>query len=277
MKLSPVKACLLLVLLGLQSCTSMLFYPMPEYVRTPDSLGIAYDNMDFNSTDGTHLHGWWLHARGKGKGTILFLHGNAQNISTHIGHVYWLVDYGYDVAMIDYRGYGQSGGKVDLAGSIQDIRAAVRYVSDHLRIPDHGLVVMGQSLGASMSVAALAEPDVRRKIRALVVVGGFSDYRRITQHVLSTFWLTWPLQWPLSFTVNNQYSPEDYIGRIAPVPVLIMQGMKDDVIPIANADRLYQAAKQPRYLEKLPGDHNHLFEYGNNKQVLLKYLKKFLE
>ena len=105
----------LLVTLQLGACTSLLFYPQRELVLTPDRVGLAYRDVWFKAADGTRLHGWFLPAgmnvvRGEAC-TVLFLHGNAENISTHIGNVAWLPGKGYNVFLFDYRGYGRSAGE----------------------------------------------------------------------------------------------------------------------------------------------------------------------
>ena len=86
---------------------------------------IPYKDIRFESADGVPLHGWLLCPRKESpRGTILFLHGNAENISTHVQSVLWIVDAGYEVFAFDYRGYGWSGGKPDIPGVHRDARAA---------------------------------------------------------------------------------------------------------------------------------------------------------
>ena len=74
------------------------------------------------------LHGWFLPAQIPSRGTILFLHGNAENVSTHIGSVAWLPAEGFNVFLIDYRGYGLSEGVPTLDGLHRDVEAAIAKV-----------------------------------------------------------------------------------------------------------------------------------------------------
>jgi hypothetical protein len=105
-------------------------------------------------------------------------------------------------------------------------------------------------------------------------VEAFSDYHDITQDVLSRSWLFWLFQWPLSFTIDNSYRPLDAIGLISPVPVLIMHSESDEMINIYHAERLYNAAKQPKAFQLIEGNHNNIFFITENRQLLLDYLKK---
>lgn len=267
-----VQVAILLGLLALQGCSHMLFYPMPNHVMKPDALGVEYEDIALRSADGTRLHGWWLHAQDAPRGRVIFFHGNGQNISTHILHVYWLTDHGYDVIAVDYRGYGASEGKPGIEGSMQDIRATLRYVNTAVQDDGLPLFVIGQSIGGSLAITALAQSDLKDTLAEVVLIGSFSDYHEITRHALSGFWLTWPLQWPLSFTVDNRYSPKKYIGQLAPLPVTIMHGEQDNVVPVEHARVLFEHAREPKRLHILTGDHNGIMESRANRRILLESL-----
>lgn len=96
------------------ACTSLYFYPLKTMYSTPAMGGIDYETAIFSSRDGTTLSAWLLKTKQPRKGVIYFLHGNAENISTHIASVYWLPEQGYDVFLLDYRGFGLSEGEPEL-------------------------------------------------------------------------------------------------------------------------------------------------------------------
>ena len=107
--------CALLALMCLSGCTAttaLLFYPQDHHVRTPHDLALDYQDVWLTAADGTRLHAWWLPAVGGNSKTptVLHLHGNAENISTHIQSVAWLPLEGVNVLMLDYRGFGLSVG-----------------------------------------------------------------------------------------------------------------------------------------------------------------------
>ena len=108
---------LLILLCSLSGCQGLLFYPSKEMVRTPADVELAYDDIYLKSLDGTKLNAWFLTVKEdvEIKGTVYFLHGNAQNISQHLASVYWLPEHGYQVFLLDYRGYGNSAGTPLLA------------------------------------------------------------------------------------------------------------------------------------------------------------------
>src|SRR3972149_8502159 len=90
--LRRIATCLaLLVASGLlAACSGVFFFPHRQEITNPKKLHLAYRDIEFASADGTALHGWLLLAEGTSKGTVVFLHGNAENISTHVMFVSWL-------------------------------------------------------------------------------------------------------------------------------------------------------------------------------------------
>ena len=110
-------------------CGHLLFFPNTRLDITPDEIGMLYDDVFFASDDGTVLHGWFLYSRPEGpeaSPTVLFLHGNAGNVGTHLGGAYWLPSQGFNVFLIDYRGFGRSSGQAGLVGVHADAAAALR-------------------------------------------------------------------------------------------------------------------------------------------------------
>lgn len=263
----PFVALLILLVSG---CTNQFFIPMQQHVRTPTDIGLVYNNIKFESSDGTSLHGWWLPAHGEAKATILFLHGNAENISTHIGSVHWLPNAGYNVFLFDYRGYGKSGGEVDIGGIIGDAEAALAKAVD---LADNtAVIVYGQSVGAAIATYAVAHSQHRNKIKTLIIESSFSSYRAIAREKLSQFWLTWPFQYPLSWTVSDRYKPIDAIPLISPIPLLLVYSDEDVVIPPHHGQDLYAAAKHPKQLWQVEnGRHISIFSNPGQKQRLLDY------
>ena len=254
-------------------CSNMFFIPMQQHVRTPTEIGLKYSDIEFESSDGTPLHGWFLPAQSKPRGSILFLHGNAENISTHIGSVYWLPEAGYNVLLFDYRGYGKSGGAAELHGVIRDAEAAIKQMVEINKTSDLPVIVYGQSIGAAISTYAVAHSHYKDQIDALIVESGFSSYRQIAREKLAAFWLTWPLQYPLSWTVSDAYKPIDAIPLIAPIPLLLVYSEEDFIIPPHHGQQLYDTAEQPKQLWLVPnGRHISVFARPEQRKRLRDYL-----
>ncbi|MDH5612865.1 MAG: lysophospholipase [Gammaproteobacteria bacterium] len=267
-----LKITLNIMLLGvLPGCTHFLFQPQHVQFATPDRLGVMYEDVEIETQDRIKLHGWKLLAKDEVHGTVLFFHGNGENISSHFANVYWLTDYGYDVYLFDYQGYGKSGGIAQLDAVITDAEAMIEYSVRQLA-KNENLIVMGHSLGGSLAIYAVAHSNYKDRIKTLITVEAFSDYRQVTRDVLATSWLTWLLQWPLSFAVDNSYRPLDAIADVSPIPLMLMHSKQDEIIPFAHVQALYEEAKEPKKLQVVIGGHNFIFSKIENRQMVLDYL-----
>lgn len=266
----------LCLLLALSGCSSLLFYPEPGQPITPTAAGLAYKDVNLTAADGTQLHGWWLPAKPGVplKGTVLHLHGNGGNLAYHLGAVAWLPEQGYQVLMLDYRGYGLSQGKPGLPAVYQDIDAAFDWLEQQSAVQGQPLIVLGQSLGGAMGVHYLSQhPQQRTRLKAVVLDGVPASYREVGQFALSTSWLTWPLQVPLSWLVPDADSAVYAMLDMKDVPVLIFHSMDDPIVPLSNGIRLYQAAPPPKVLQLTRGGHVQTFGDPTWRQVMLRYLE----
>ena len=88
---------LLVSLLAGTGCTDYIFYPMRDMVLSPDVVGLEYEDLFIETGDQLRLHGWRLFSSTTPVATVLYFHGNAENISTHFGNVYWLAKQGYEI------------------------------------------------------------------------------------------------------------------------------------------------------------------------------------
>jgi len=255
----------LVAALGLTGCSGLLFAPQRELLPNPERLGVAYRDVNFASADGTPLHGWFLPAVGPAEGTVVFLHGNAENISTHIGSVYWLPARRFNVFLFDYRGFGHSGGEPDLKGATEDAAAAIREARTLPGVDPDRLVVFGQSIGGAIAVYAVAT-GAREGVRLVVAESTFAGYRRIAREKLGDAWLTWAFQWPLSFLIPDRYSAGPVAARVAPIPLLVIHGDADPIVPLRHGLALYDAAADPKRLWVVPGG-GHIEAFGRFGKV----------
>ena len=231
----------------------MFFHPARELAAPPDLAGGSLEEIFFPSGDGVKLHGWILRPPGPPRGTVLFFHGNAENMGTHVNAVLWLVKAGYLVFAFDYRGYGISDGTPDIPGVNRDGVAALDLAFRIREGEEGGVVVFGQSLGGAIAAYAVANSPRRGEVKALIVDSAFAGYRRIVRDKLIAGIVTLPLAWPASWTIEDAYSPERWIGSVAPVPVVVIHGTKDPVVPFSHGERLYRLAGQPKGFWKVEG------------------------
>lgn len=269
--------CSATLLLFFTGCTNLFFYPDRHTYFSPALWNLTAEDIYLESADGVRLHAWLLQSTIKPKATILYLHGNAQNISAHIGNVAWLPSQGYNLFLLDYRGYGLSQGIPQLSGMFADIEAAADYITRRNDLNRTPLVILGQSLGGALAITAAARLKHKIKIAAVISDSAFSSYRAIARERLDSLWLTWPLQWPLSFAFADGYSPVRYVSQLSPIPLLILHGGDDRIVSVEHARRLYHAAAEPKELWLLPGM-GHIQSFGQlqYRERLLAWLDKTL-
>ncbi|KJK05231.1 MULTISPECIES: alpha/beta hydrolase [Pseudomonas] len=267
---------LLLVLLSLGGCSSLLFYPEPGQPFTPEKAKLEYRDVTLTAADGTRLHGWWLPAKAgvEVKGTVLHLHGNGGNLAWHLGGSWWLPKQGYQVLLLDYRGYGLSQGNPALPEVYQDIGAALDWLDQAPEVQGKPQVLLGQSLGGAMAIHYLAQhPQQAKRFKALVFDGVPASYRQVGRFALSTSWLTWPFQVPLSWLVPDGDSAIYSIAQIKTPPKLFFHSIDDPIVPLVNGLQLYQAAPPPRVLQLTRGGHVQTFADKTWRQVMLRFLE----
>ncbi|MDY0006405.1 MAG: alpha/beta fold hydrolase, partial [Spongiibacteraceae bacterium] len=207
------------------------------------------------------------------RGAILFLHGNAENISTHLASVYWLPAAGYNVLLLDYRGFGRSTGSPSLPAVFLDIEAALSWLADKYGDSDFPVFMLGQSLGASLGAHVVgSDARWRELLDGVILDAGFSRYSLVARDVARKSWLLWPFQYPVALAMPGGYDPIDSIGNISPVPLMLIHGRHDQVVDSRYAQQLFDAAGEPRRLLQFDGGHIQTFQFEDNRQHLLDFL-----
>ena len=265
----------------LGSCDHLFFQPDRHLYLTPEQFGLWHEQVSFDSADGTHLSGWFLPARGQALGTVIHFHGNAANITNHLYAVRWLPYFGYNVFLFDYRGYGRSDGSPDRDGAIQDGVAAIRTVRQRADVDPQRLVLFGQSLGGAIGLSALARAGTEG-FRAIVIESSFVSYREAVRLILDRGWLTWPFQYPVAYGLfSDSLSPRKDLPALAALPLLVVHGDADRVIPMQAGQQLFDAFPgTDKAFWPIPGaDHIEAFSPPGSpwREPLLQWLAKRLE
>ena len=269
----------IILAMALGGCVSgMFYYPTRETYATPAAAGLAFQEVQFTSRDGTSLTGWFIPARGAATGTVVHLHGNAQNMSSHFTFVHWLPTRGFNLFVFDYRGYGASAGKPERRGIYEDSLAAIEHVLARPDVDPARVVVLGQSLGGANALAVLGREGTHG-VRAVVADSAFFSYRSIVEDKIRAMPGLSVLRGPLSrLLISDEFSPGPAVDRIAPVPVLFLHGMADRVVPASHSQRLYDAAKEPKTLWLVPGaDHTEAITDRRWQDRLVEFLLAALD
>ena len=208
---------------------SLLFPADPFPQGNWQPVGLAYEDVWFESVDGVRLHGWFVpHPRPRA--IALFLHGNAGNITGRASILRTLHDsHGLAVMIFDYRGYGRSKGKPNEQGILKDARAARAWLAQRTRVAQRDIVLIGRSLGGGVAVDLAAKDGAR----GLVLASTFTSLPDAAAHHFP--WV--PTQWLMSNRLNSLEKIKEYHG-----PLLQSHGDADQVVPYQLGKRLFDAA-----------------------------------
>jgi len=243
--------------------SSMIFYPnMPgrNLVSTPEDIGLPYQDVEFFTEDNIKLHGWFIPNK-KAKATLLFFHGNAGNISHRLDSIAIFHDLELNVFIIDYRGYGQSEGKITEKGTYRDAEAAWNYLTQTQGLSAKPIIIFGRSLGASIA-SWLAQ---KHTPAALIIESGFTSVPSMGQR----FYPFLPVRWLTHF----QYDTQKYVKN-ASCPVMVAHSKNDEIIPYDEGREIFAAAAEPKQFLEMSGGHNDGFIVSGTAYI--KGLESFI-
>lgn len=237
-------------------CFNRSFYqPNQILYKTPEQYNLHHKEVFFRSRDGTQLHGWFIPAVGNARGTVIHFHGNYGNLTYYFDQIRWLPFEQFNVFTFDYRGYGQSKGTPSRQGIYEDSVSAIEYIISKPSTAEENIYIWGQSLGGANAIVALAKNKFP-EIRAVAVEGAFHSYRaaardamasKIQKKIGNVPFLSQQI-WLVSYlSVTDSYSPDEYVARISPIPILLIHCTKDSLVSCHHSEWLYEKAKDPKY------------------------------
>jgi len=221
-----------------------LYFPMTRHEATPASIGLNYEEVEFQAADGTQLFGWLVPGRGNAP-VVLFCMGNAGNISHRLETLQLLHGLGVTTFIFDYRGYGLSKGKASEAGLYHDASGAMALLHER-GFPADRVIIFGRSLGAAVGM----ETALRTPPAGLIIEAAFTSITAMgRQH--------YPLlNLLLGWLIDAKYDNLKKIGDLQG-PVLLIHGRQDTICPPAMAEQLYAHANDRKRIYWIDAaDHN---------------------
>lgn len=245
----------------------LVYYPHigREITTTPMAYGLGFEPVNIPTEDGETLQAWWVpapDAQRPPRGTVLFFHGNAGNISHRIDYLLMFGKLGYATLIFDYRGYGKSSGSPSEQGTYRDAAAAWRWLTQTRGIDPGEIVYAGESLGGAVA-SWLA---ISHAPRALLLLSTFTSAPDLGARIYPYI--------PVRLISRFRYDNLSRIRQIR-VPVLVAHSRDDDIIPFAQGREIFDAANEPKQFLELRGGHNDGFVFAREEWV--KALAGFLE
>ncbi len=198
-----------------------------------------------HTSDGLSLDAWFVPATGPDDGlAVLVANGNAGDRSGRAALARALADRGLAVLLFDYRGYGGNPGRPSETGLARDVRAAQRFLVDDAGWPPHRILYYGESLGAAVVTELAAEHPPA----GLVLRSPFVDLASVGR-------VHFPYL-PVSTLLRDEYPLVTQLADVR-IPVTVVYGDRDSVVPPEQSRTVAESAPQLRHLVEVTGaDHN---------------------
>jgi uncharacterized protein len=268
----------------------LLYEPRREILRLPSDpeLRLPYQELLIPVRPWAHLHGWWIPAGpvpanpaarvlplepARSRSTIvLYLNGRSGNKSSmgYLRRVQALRQLGCSVLMIDYRGFGPStpGWPDDWPSEVtlyEDAEAAWRYLVQVRKIQPANIVIYGESMGGAVAIdLASRHPEAG----GLIAQSTFTTMAEAVGQSAKGTWTAQLVNWvPVDGILNQEFRSIDKIKSLQ-LPLLLIHGTADPVVPHTMSEALFAAAPEPKLLQLVPGGtHSTIYRSGSNSYV----------
>lgn len=218
-------------LLLLVAVQRRLIYPAPR--SPPPAVVAGFEAVTITTADGLKLRAWYRPAQ-TGRPTAIFFHGNGDSLLGSVAATAALARAGHGLLLPEYRGYGGNTGSPSETGLYADARAAAAFLNTS-GIADSSIIAIGNSLGSGPATQIAAE----RSLAGLVIVSGFTS---LPQVAAQKFGL------PLGVLIHDRYDNAAKVVALT-MPILILHGDTDRVIPVSHGRALSQARQGTAYQE----------------------------
>jgi uncharacterized protein len=225
---------------------SMQYHPNDKVIE-PDALGLSDVNrVTLDTPDGEKIMAWYRKASA-GRPTIVYFHGNAGGLSNRSEKIRYFISRDFGFLGVSYRGFEGSTGSPSEAGFMADANTAYDWLVAQGVAADR-IMLLGESLGTGVAVQLAAS----KPVRALALE---APYANAVDVAGAAYWY-----FPTSLLMKDQFRSADYIRQVT-APLLIIHGTSDQLIPLAQGEKLFQKANEPKRMIPLDNKgHEMIFE-----------------
>ncbi|MFT3822770.1 MAG: alpha/beta fold hydrolase [Chitinophagaceae bacterium] len=258
--LSILSALLMISLVTTAQFDDKFYFPSTN-VRPIDSAGTLNVEKVTLRTDTVSLTAVWLTPKSKPKATILFFHGAGGNVSTYMFMARPMVQDGYQVLLVDFRGYGNSTGKPTHLNIAKDAQLFFDYLLNRKEVAGTKIIVLGASIGTQ--VATKLAHDNQSKVAGLVLDSPMSSFTDIAM-----FYAPKEQHQSIQQILKSPYSAKDDIKYLTQIPVLVLHGREDKECPFEMSQTVYNAA---------PGKKDFWAYTGGHLEAMKLYPQEYLQ
>lgn len=254
----------------------------------PGTFGVPYEDVVFETEDGVRITGWFCPAPAPSETTLVLCHGWGANRADLLERRAFLQKRGgYNLLFFDFRNHGESGAGLSSLISLEarDLEAALRFLKERKPEQSRRLGLYGLSMGGAVALRVAAD---HTEIEGVVAESPFSSFDGVVVRFARLFYHTprYPLMPVTLFFMKARLgldpekdAPVRHVARIAPRPLLLIQGGNDERMPPSEGELLFKTAEGPKELWTVPGaDHAEAAEVAGaeyEEKLLAFYGKVF--
>ena len=236
-----------------------LMYLPEENNYSGDKIKVDIEKVKINTSDNLDLLGWFHKKDLKKFKTILYFHGNAGKLENRIHKLNHFKDMEVNFLIIAWRGFSGNKGKPSERGLYIDGNSATKWLKN-LGLNEEDIILYGESLGTGIAT----EIAQNSNFAGLILETPFTSMVDAAKNVYPYI--------PVGLLLKDRYENYKKIKNIN-IPILVMHGEADQIVPFRMGKKIYDIAKQPKYYHFTKYD-DHMMEYDEN---LVSELKKFIK
>jgi fermentation-respiration switch protein FrsA (DUF1100 family) len=242
-----VRFFIFLLTVFLSACSfNSVFFPLDE--RPDESADeIAIERVELVASDGKKIQHYFFRSNNSSKATIFVFHGSGSKVINWLKVVKPLIANGYQVFMMEYRGFGSSQGSADHNLVANDANVALQYLAGRIDVKDKPLLVLGQSYGGQLAIFVTHKNQLL--IDGLITEGTYTSF---SEEAAS--FSPWPISSLVNLIVANEYESQELIKDIG-INKLFIHSKEDKIVPFYMAQLLYNKATDNKDLWVINGKH----------------------
>ena len=239
---------------------SLLYHPnVNNYFN--DKLKVDIEEVQIKTSDDINLLGWFHKKDLNRFKTVVYFHGNAGKLENRIHKLNHFKDIDVNFLIISWRGFSGNSGKPTEKGLYEDGKSTIDWLKN-IGLSDKDIVLYGESLGTGIATHIAQN----RKFAGLVLETPFTSMVDAAKNVYPYI--------PVGILLKDRYENEKKIKHIN-IPVLVMHGEADQIVPFKMGKKIYEMANKPKYSYFTKYD-NHMMEYDDKLVFALSSFIKSL-
>ena len=236
----------------------LLYYPTVNNYNEINQLVPSIEKIDIITSDNQKLVAWF-YKKDNSKKTILFLHGNAGSLENRIYKLNNFQKFDTNFLIIAWRGFSGNSGKPNEKGLYEDANSAVRWLKS-IGVEEQKIILYGESLGTAVAI----EIAQNKNYAGMILEAPFTSMIEMGKKYYPFF--------PVSFLLKDKYESIKKIKNIH-IPVLVMHGKKDQIVPFYMGKKIYDLANPPKFYYFAEND-DHMMDYNG---LLIEKLETFIK